>query len=82
MTEELNFFSKYFSAIAIPTAFPNPCPKGPVVVSIPEPFCTQDVQHRYNQVVGNFLYPQLKYFCNHKDTKESKATLTHVQLIK
>ena len=26
-----------FSAIAMPTAFPNPCPSGPVVVSIPDP---------------------------------------------
>ena len=38
MIEELNFFLNFSSAIAIPTAFPKPCPKGPVVVSIPEPF--------------------------------------------
>ena len=30
-----NFFLNISSAIAIPTAFPRPCPKGPVVVSIP-----------------------------------------------
>ena len=32
--------------------------------------------------IKNFLYPQLKYFCSHKDTKESKATLNRVQQIK
>ena len=31
----LNSAANIFSDIAIPTAFPIPCPKGPVVVSIP-----------------------------------------------
>ena len=31
-----NFDAKCFSAIAIPTEFAKPCPKGPVVVSMPD----------------------------------------------
>ena len=38
MTLEPNFFLKISSPIAMPTEFPSPWPKGPVVVSIPEFF--------------------------------------------
>ena len=38
ITFEPNFFLKISSAIAIPTEFPRPWPRGPVVVSIPVDF--------------------------------------------